>query len=103
MDRAEEIKQAIDRYLAQGGRIKRYRSRADEIAASVIPRGKYCQRDAYIQKLIEIRAANRKNHLHKNSIATAPSGGIEPRSPSKPWSNPKKIIMRRPVATSAAA
>jgi hypothetical protein len=86
--------QTVTEYLASGGRIKRYRSRADEIAASVIPTGKYCQRDAYIQKLIEIK---QQNYLKKAHIANAPVGGIEPRRPDQSRPNPKKTGLISPV------
>ena len=47
--------ETVEEYLARGGKIKYYRSRADEIAAKAIPTGKYCQRDAYFRELARIK------------------------------------------------
>ena len=77
--------ETIEHFLARGGKIKTYRSRADEIAANQIPTGRYCDKNAYIQKLIEIKMLSKKNR-----VATAPGGGIEPGKPKKTWPNLKK-------------
>ena len=54
------MKETIEQFLARGGKIKVIRSRADEIAANVIPTGRYCQKDAYIKALIEIKNRSSK-------------------------------------------
>ncbi len=46
---------------------------------------------------------NRKQYLKKNSVATAPGGGIEPRRPSKSWSTPRKTTVTPVVAGMSAA
>ena len=52
--------ETIEQFLARGGKIKTYRSRADEIAANQIPTGRYCDKNAYIQKLIEIKNSKKE-------------------------------------------
>ena len=56
--------ETVERYIAKGGVIKRYRSRADEIAAKIKPRSKYVQYDV----LREIKAEKgRKRQLKINA------------------------------------
>jgi len=52
--------ETIEQFLARGGKIKTYRSQADEIAANQIPTGRYCDKNAYIQKLIEIKNSKKE-------------------------------------------
>lgn len=78
----DNMDESIEQFLARGGKIKTYRSRADEIAAKTIPQGRYCDKNAYIQKLIEIKMSSKKTHA-----ATAPGGRIEPGEPRKSWPN----------------
>ena len=61
---AGDMDETIEQYIARGGVIKRYRSRADEIAAKIRPRSKYVQYDV----LRDITAAkNRKRQLTINA------------------------------------
>ena len=56
--------ETIEQYLARGGVITRYPSRADEIAARIRPRSKYVQYDV----LREIKAEkDRKRQLKINA------------------------------------
>ena len=57
--------ETVEEYLARGGKIKRYRSRADEIAARQIPTGKYVQWDAYYEVLRGIKEENRLRKAEK--------------------------------------
>ncbi len=56
--------ESVENYLKRGKTIKQYRSRADEIAATQIPRGKYYQHDAYIAAL---QASKKTWQLKKNA------------------------------------
>ena len=101
-----ELEEFIDQYLTKGGRIKRYTSRADEIAANQIIRTKYWSKSEYIQELVRRKKESRMKKLSlrkaHNRVATDPGGRIEPGRPSKPWPNHKKTGLLRPLATSAA-
>jgi len=98
---------ALKDFLQTGGTIKRYRSRADEIAAMVTPGKFWCWHGKY-KKMWQAR---HKNNQYSHQIsktpsvksrrpATAPGGGIEPGLPNNSRSNPKKIVIRRPAAIS---
>lgn len=77
-DRDEAIKAAIAKYLEQGGKIRVIAPRDDRYASHKT-RWHYGGVNNY-----------RKQYVNKNSCATVPGGGIEPRSPSKPWPAAKK-------------
>ena len=102
------LEEYVKEFLERGGEIKTYRSRADEIAASQIPTGKYCRQDAYIKELQKRKTSwkkerIRKQLLYQNPTATDPGGRIEPGRLHKPWPNRKKTPTSRPVATDGGA
>ena len=74
--------ETIEQYIARGGVIKRYRSRADEIAARIKPRSKYVQYDV----LREITARkNKKRQLKINARKkTIVKAGDPPEGSSQP-------------------
>jgi len=91
---------SIAEYLKNGGKIKRYRSRADEIAAKIHPRSKYVQYDV----LRQIKADNDRKRQqaitlkNKRLHAGDSAGRIEPCRPSKTWPNRyKKCVQPAPV------
>jgi len=104
----KSLEEYVKEFLERGGEIKTYRSRADEIAASQIPTGKYCRQDAYIKELQKRKTSwkkerIRKQLLYQNPTATDPGGRIEPGRLHKPWPNRKKTPTSRPVATDGGA
>ena len=48
---SEELGKKVEEFIAHGGKIKRFRSRADEVAALQIPTGKYWRKSDYIAEL----------------------------------------------------
>ena len=60
---SKELGEMTQAFLQEGGKIKVFRSRADEIAANMIPTGKYCHRDAYFAELKRRKAINWKRRV----------------------------------------